>query len=170
MEHIPGYAVSDVIRPAELSLRLLQIVYLPGPRGRRLSRSRATAITLAFSRRLQIQERLTHQVAAGVSSELQASGVLVLCRYSPNSLSPLPPPFNCKHPAWIVGSRAFFLWQSFNQFACCRVILLHWQGLQLGIFDTCSCVCCLRLPLRDGGGVIVLFSLFAVGLHSALKA
>ena len=34
----------------------------------------------SFSRRLQIQERLTHQVADAVQGCTQAAGVLVLCR------------------------------------------------------------------------------------------
>lgn len=33
-----------------------------------------------FSRRLQIQERLTHQIAEALHSSLGASGTIVLCR------------------------------------------------------------------------------------------
>jgi len=86
----------------------LQVVCLPGPAGRQLTRSRAEAITLAFSRRLQIQERMTHQVAAGISSEMQASGVLVLCRCTHTP----PPTFwhgeHARNPEWLPRQQAIF--------------------------------------------------------------
>ena len=42
---------------------LVHVAYLPGPSGRRLSEAGAQALLKAFSRRLQIQERLTQQLA-----------------------------------------------------------------------------------------------------------
>lgn len=42
---------------------LVHVAYLPGPSGRRLNEAGALALLKAFSRRLQIQERLTQQLA-----------------------------------------------------------------------------------------------------------
>lgn len=58
----------------------VQVICLPGRHGSRLSRDQAQAIVHAFSKRLQIQERLTHQIADAVHSGASAAGTLVLCR------------------------------------------------------------------------------------------
>lgn len=63
-------------------LRALQVAVLPGPSGKRLTQKLAEATAMIYSCRLQIQERLTHQIAAHLLAELQAAGVLLLCKAS----------------------------------------------------------------------------------------
>ena len=53
---------------------------MPGASGAHLSHSLAEQVTRASSRRLQIQERLTHQIASALHSSLQPAGTLVLCQ------------------------------------------------------------------------------------------
>lgn len=59
---------------------LVQVICLPGHSGARLLQNQAQAIVQAFSKRLQIQERLTHQIADAIHSSTGAAGTLVLCR------------------------------------------------------------------------------------------
>ncbi len=54
------------------------IAYLPGPQGRIAGASNLAKVVLSVSRRLQIQERLTAQVAEAVAKGIDASGVLVV--------------------------------------------------------------------------------------------
>lgn len=60
----------------------MQIVALAGSGGKKLTQKLAEAVAKIYTCRLQIQERLTHQIAARLFTELQASGVLLLCKAS----------------------------------------------------------------------------------------
>lgn len=60
----------------------MQIVLLPGPSGQTLTQKAAEAIARVYSWQLQIQERLTHQIATRLFTDLQAAGVLLLCQAS----------------------------------------------------------------------------------------
>lgn len=55
---------------------------MPGPGGQRLTQQLAESIAREYSWQLQIQERLTHQIATRLCTELQAAGVMLLCQAS----------------------------------------------------------------------------------------
>lgn len=54
------------------------IAYLPGPGGKVCGLSKLARVVDGYARRLQVQERLTGQVADALVSQLKASGVLVV--------------------------------------------------------------------------------------------
>lgn len=56
----------------------VHIAYLPGSAGRIAGASNLAKVVLSVSRRLQIQERLTYQVAAAIRDGIDASGVMVV--------------------------------------------------------------------------------------------
>lgn len=58
----------------------MQAICIPGSCGARLTRDQLEAVLKAYSSRLQIQERLTHQIADALHTSLGAAGTLVLCR------------------------------------------------------------------------------------------
>ena len=60
----------------------VQIVSLPGSSGKKLTHQLAESIARVYSCQLQIQERLTHQIATRLFTDLRAAGVLLLCKAS----------------------------------------------------------------------------------------
>lgn len=52
--------------------------YIPRPGAPRLSGSQLTAVVVMYSQRLQIQERLTQQIASAIESATQCKGALVV--------------------------------------------------------------------------------------------
>ena len=58
----------------------IHIAYLPGSVGRLAGASNLAKVVLSVSRRLQIQERLTQEIAVAISDGVDASGVLVLAQ------------------------------------------------------------------------------------------
>ena len=61
---------------------MVQIVLLPGASGRKLPQKLAASVVQIYSQQLQIQERLTHQIATHLYTDLQAAGIIVLCKAS----------------------------------------------------------------------------------------
>lgn len=54
------------------------VAYLPGPGGKVCGLSKLARVVDGYARRLQVQERLTGQVADAITSRLTAAGVLVV--------------------------------------------------------------------------------------------
>lgn len=54
--------------------------YVPGPSGLTLMHSQLQEVVEVFTRRLQVQEKITHQVADALQSLLEPAGVLVVCQ------------------------------------------------------------------------------------------
>jgi len=54
------------------------VAYLPGPEGRITGLSKMARVVEGFARRLQVQERMTTQIAAALETELKPRGSLVV--------------------------------------------------------------------------------------------
>ncbi|HRE02743.1 MAG TPA: GTP cyclohydrolase I FolE, partial [Ilumatobacteraceae bacterium] len=52
--------------------------YIPGPSGHVTGRSKLARLVDGYARRLQVQERLTTQIAAAIEETLQSTGVIVV--------------------------------------------------------------------------------------------
>lgn len=78
-----GVAAEKTLRfTTILNCCILQIVLLPGNNGQKLSQKLAESVVQTYTQQLQIQERLTHQIATRLCAELHPAGVLVLCKAS----------------------------------------------------------------------------------------